>query len=200
MSITVDSAASASLTAPERGAAWLVDLDFTGGTLRFTNYGVNVPVGALNYVALGGLVDIGLLGESAEASAERITITLTVTALSQLAAAMGDASTYRGRSARAYLQLFDRNFQPSGSPVLRWRGYMDKVQVTRSAPKAAGPSLGRIELVCSRAGMARARNAQGLRLTDAQQQSRYPGDTGLRYVRTLVEQPAVWLSKRFQEQ
>ena len=47
--------------------------------------------------------------------------------------------------------------------------------------------------------MARARNAPGLRLNDAQQQAAYAGDRGLEYVAKLLEQPALWLSKKFQK-
>jgi hypothetical protein len=48
--------------------------------------------------------------------------------------------------------------------------------------------------------MSRARNTTGLRLTDAQQQQRYAGDVGLAFMQTLIEQPSLWLSKRFQQQ
>lgn len=78
---------------------------------------------------------------------------------------------------------------------------MDKVQIPRRSPSpaAGGESQGRIEMLCSRAGLGRARNNLGLRMTHQQQLQRYPGDTFLRYVSTLVEQPSLWLSKRFQE-
>ena len=117
-----------------------------------------------------------------------------------LAAALGNVSNYRGRAARLWLQLFDEQFAPAGAPVLRWAGVVDKVQVSRqrSAP-TGGPSTGRIELQCSRAGMARARNAPGLRLNDAQQRAAYAGDRGLEYVAKLIDTPALWLTKRFQE-
>jgi hypothetical protein len=79
---------------------------------------------------------------------------------------------------------------------------MDRVTVERKPPDAlaGGGSAGRLNLECSRAGMARARNLHGLRLTDAQQQHLYSGDLGLQYVQTLIEKPSLWLSKRFQQQ
>jgi hypothetical protein len=118
-----------------------------------------------------------------------------------LAAVLGSASTYRGRAARLSLQLFDEAFAPVGSPVPRWSGYMEPVKVTRRAatPDDGGGGGGRIELPCNRAGMARARNYQGLRHTNAQQLVRYPGDRGLEYMQALIEAPALWLSKQFQE-
>ena len=200
MSLTLDGTASARIATPVRGAAWLVEMDFAGGTFRYTTAGQPVTVAGNVYTALGTLAEVANLVESANSSAERLTFSLSITSSAQLGASMGDPATYRGRAARLYLQLFDEAFQPAGAPVLRWSGYMDKVQISRKpSPKTGGAASGRIEMVCSRAGMARARNQEGLRLTDAQQQVRYPGDTGLRYVRKLVEQPTLWLSKKFQE-
>ena len=200
MSITLDGTASARLAAPVRGAHWLVELDFAGGTIRLTSAALPITVGGNVYTALGSLLEVSNVVESATSTNERLTFGLAVTASAQFAAAMGDPTTYRGKAARLYLQLIDDTFQPAGAPVQRWSGYMDKINIERKpASKTGGASTGRIQLVCSRAGMARVRNAQGLRLTDVQQQTRYPGDTGLRYVTTLVQQPTRWLSKKFQE-
>jgi hypothetical protein len=163
---------------------------------------VALPVvsGGNTYTALGTLVDVSSVQESADSSTDQLTISLSVTNTAIFAAAMGDPTTYRNRQARLSLQLFDDTHQPAGAAVLRWQGYMSKLQIPRTPAGTDGDgSSGKIEMVCTRAGMARARNAAGLRLTDAQQQSRFPGDTGLRYVRTLLEHPALWLSKRFQQ-
>ena len=200
MSITLDGTAAARIAASERGACWLVELEFVAGTVRYTTNSVDVTSGGVTYTAVGTFAEVQNLGESADSSADRLTFSLAIPNQAMLAAAIGDASTYRGRRARLYLQLLDDVFQPAGAKLLRWQGYMDKVQISRKPGGFKQPGgAGRISLVCSRAGMARARNALGLRLTDAQQQARYPGDTGLRYVRKLIEQPSLWLSKRFQE-
>ena len=83
----------------------------------------------------------------------------------------------------------------------RWSGVMNKIGIRREPAGEEGRAAqANIELLCMRRGMDRARHNQGLRLVDAQQQQRFAGDTGLRYVRTLIEKPSLWLSKRFQEQ
>lgn len=198
MSLSLDGTASARIAAGVRGVAWLVDLEFTGGTLHYTTAPVDVTVGANTYIG-GKAVDVSAVSESENSNAEKLTLGFTVD-VSILAAVLGSVETYRGRAARLCLQLFDENFQRAGAPVKRWAGVMDKVQVTRQRSDiTGGPGTGRIELQCSRAGMARARNAQGLRLSHAQQLQRYPGDLGLQYVQTLIEKPSVWLSKRFQQ-
>jgi len=112
---------------------------------------------------------------------------------------VGSAATYRNRLVTIYLQLMDATFQRAGAPVLRWSGVMDKIRITRDSTKLQdGSNGGKIEMLCSRYGMSRIRNHEGLRVTHAQQLVRFPGDLGLEFVATLVETPARWLSKKFQ--
>lgn len=204
MSLPFDSTASARIATGAAGGsygvAWLVELEFLAATVYYTTAPVQVDTAGHSYLALGNFAEVGNLQESADTAADKLAFSLAITDSALLAAAMGDPATYRGRPARLYLQLFDEQFQPAGARVLRWQGYMDRLNISRRpAGPEGGAGGGRIEMQCSRAGMARARRAEGLRLTDQQQQSRYPGDTGLRYVRTLIEQPSLWLSKKFQE-
>lgn len=198
MPITLDGPASSALAARSRGVHWLIELDFTSGTLAYTTAPIDVTSGGVTYRGVSNLADVSSLSESEDSSDTKLTLGFTVVNQAVLAATLGIIESYRGRAARLYLQLFDDTFTPVGTKVLRWSGYMDKVAVNRTrSATSGGESLGRIELQCSRAGLARARNFKGLRLTNAQQQQRFPGDTGLRYVQTLLEQPSVWLSKRF---
>ena len=184
------------------GVAWLAELDFTSGTIYLTTAPQSLTTGGHTYTGLGSLVSIGSLNESTDSSAEKITLSLAVANSSMLALALGNVEGYRGRAVRLYLQLFDEQWAPVASPLQRWSGVMDRVQITRqpAGDGSAGTGTGSIDLQCSRSGMARARYYQGLRLTHQQHQTRWPGDTGLQYMRTLIEQPALWLSKAFQQQ
>lgn len=181
------------------GAHWLIELDFLAGTTYATTAPVSVTTGGHTYTGVGAHLSVSTLSESEEAGADKLTISVPIVNSTMLAAAMGDANTYRGRAARLSLQLFDDKFVPVGSAVPRWSGYMEPARIKRSASDA-GSGSGSIELPCSRAGMARARNYQGLRHTQQQQQLRFPGDLGLQYMQALIEAPALWLSKKFQEQ
>jgi hypothetical protein len=196
--LTLDGSASAQIAANVRGVAWLVAMDFSGGVVRYTTAPLSIVSGGNTYTGLGTLAEVTNLSESENTAAEQITLSFTVNT-SLLALTLGNVEGYRGRSAQLWLQLFDETFRPVGAAVLRWAGVMDRVQVSRTrSDVTGGPSSGRIEMQCSRAGMARARNAEGLRLSHAQQIQRYPGDLGLEYVQTLIEQPSLWLSKKFQ--
>ncbi len=182
------------------GVCWLVELQFTSGTVRCTTAPTPITALGATWVGLGQLLDVRDLTESQDAGTEQLTISLSVVDTAMLALALGNVEAYRGKPARLWLQLMGETFQPVGTPVLRWSGVMSRVEVPRQSPDMDGGSAtGSIELQCSRAGLARSRNAQGLRLTNVQQLRDYPGDTGMRHVRALLEQPALWLSKRFQE-
>jgi hypothetical protein len=199
MSLSLDATAAARIASTVRAVAWLVDLDFAPAMVRYTNWPLDVTVGANTYLGLGTLAEVGTVAESENTSAETITLGFQVQP-AVLAATLASPENYRGRRVQLWLQLFDDAFQPAGAPVLRWAGTMQPVKVTREpSPATGGASTGRIELPCTRSGMARVRHAQGLRLSHAQQQQRYPGDLGLAYMHTLIEQPSLWLSKRFQE-
>lgn len=192
---------SAQHTQVVAGVAVLAELGFSTGTVYVSTAPVHIGIGVITRIGLGSLLSVSNLHESADARAEQLTVSLSLADSAMLAMAMGNAEIYRGKPARIYLQLLSETFQPVGTPRQRWAGYMNKVQISRQAAQADGNSAasGSIDLVCSRSGMARARNREGLRLTDAQQQLRYPGDTGLRYVRELVAKPTQWLSKAFQQ-
>lgn len=180
------------------GVAWLVELYFSGGTVYLCTAPQTITVLGHNYLGLGSLLGVGGVSESEDGRAENVTLTLAITDTAMLASVLGDASTYRGRRVRIGLQLLTAAFVPVGTPVLRWAGHMQPARVQRRSG-SDGKVSGQIELPCSRAGLFAARNYGGLRLTHAQQLQRHPGDMGLQYMHGLMEQPALWLSKRFQE-
>ena len=197
MSLTFGTAGNAQVATGVVGCHWLVEMDFSTGTQYLTTAPVNVLVSATNYIGLGKLMQVAPLAESEDNTAAKLVISATVVDSALFAAVLGPASEYRGRPVRLYLQLFSEAFAPVGTKVYRWTGTMEPVRITRRT-QAGGPSSGRIEMPCTRNGMARARNYQGLRLTHAQQQVTYPADLGLEYLQALIEKPALWLSKRFQ--
>ena len=205
MSLALTPTSSTRINSNVRGAVYLVEMDFTTGnsvnTIRYTNAPVNIPAGGKVFIGLNNLVGISNMTESEANSAEKMTFSFSVVNQAMLALTLGGVDTYRGKPIRMYLQLMDQNFQPDGAPIRRWSGYMDRVQISRqkSSPDGGG-STGKIEMICSRSGMARARNYQGLRLTHTQHQHTNPGDNGLEYMQNLIEQPSTWLSKKFQTQ
>jgi hypothetical protein len=199
--IALDAAQLAQISGPVAGVVWLIELDFVDQTHRFSTFNVPLTVSGNTYQALGNLAAVSDLQESLDTDTQTVTLSLDVVNQGMLASVMGNVEGYRGRQARVLLLLLDEQFRPVGPARLRFSGEMEPIKVSRDSPGLGGGSVsGRIELPVSRAGLSRARNADGLRLTDEQQRSTYPADKGLEYVRKLIEQPSTWLTKRFQQQ
>lgn len=196
--LALDSSAQAQIEANVRGVQWLVALDFGSGMVRYTTNAVDITSGGYTWLGFGKLVSVDGVRESEDGAPGDITLGLSLVSTAMLAAAIGNVENYRNRSARLSLQLIGANFQPVGAPVARWAGYMNKVRIRRGTSKD-GSSTGSIEMICSRAGANRSRAATGLRHTHQQHILRFPGDNGFEYIQTLIEKPAVWLSKRFQQ-
>lgn len=201
MSEILDSASTARINSQARGAALLIEMDFGSGTQRFTSSPMSLTVGGNFYLGLSNVSSVSTINESETNSAEKLTLSFSVVNQAMLAMTLSGVENYRGKQVRVYLQLMTPQFQPDGAPIRRWSGYMDRVAVTRtrSNADAGGNSEGKIEMSCARAGMYRARNYQGRRLTNTQQQQLYPGDRGLEFLQSLIETPALWLSKAFQK-
>jgi hypothetical protein len=186
-------------TAAVAGTAWLVEMEFTTGTQRVTTAPVTIVEGGRTWTALGTLGAVSPVIESEEVNGDQITLSLSIVDRAMVAAALGNVESYRGRRVTLYLQLLDEKFQPVGTRVQRWSGLMEKVSIKRkTGGSGTNASTGSIDMLCSRRSLSRMRNEKGLRLTPEQWALKYPGETGLRYIRTLIEKPTLWLSKDFQ--
>lgn len=205
----VDSQARSAMTAKVRGVGWLIEMEFlaadlvTPAPIYMATWPLTDTIDGKQYRGVGNLVQVSALNESENPTAERLTISASVVDASMKALALGGVERYRNRRVRLYLQMYDETYRPKGAKVLRWAGYMDRVKIPRArgsdSDRAGSPSRGRIEMECSRAGADRSRRAEGWRLTANQLKLDYPGDLGLDYMHELIENPTLWLSKKFQE-
>jgi len=197
--ITLDAGELTLVNSGARGLAVLVELNFLSGVQRFTTWPHDLPISGNTWIGLKGLGTISPLRDSEDTKTDKLVLSLSIVNTAMLAAAVGSASEYRGRVVTISLQLIDETLKPAGTAKPLWAGEMVGIKITRNSSKMAdGNNGGTIDLECARFGTTRSRNAEGLRLTHAQQQARFPGDLGLEYVPKLIEQPQVWLSKKFQ--
>jgi hypothetical protein len=91
----------------------------------------------------------------------------------------------QGQRAQLWLGFLDENFALITDPVLIFDGRMDTLEITDGGPTA----------VISLAVENRLRDLERPRLrryTDADQQSRYPGDRGLEYVPSVQNLDIPW--------
>ena len=196
--ITVNPTTEARFEGNERGLIYLVDLAFTSATIRFNSSAETFTIGPNTYIGLGNVVEWPRMQESENASPNKLTLKFKITNQALLASVIGDATEYRLKPVTISLQLMTPEFQPDGDPVIRWRGYMDKV----STEKTRGDSgfSGAIKLDCVKPGLDRVRNYEGLRLSYQQRKQLYPNDRGLEYLQSLVQTPQPWLTVEFQKQ
>lgn len=199
--LTLDATAQTQSQAGVAGLHYLVELDFSSGILRYTTYSTALVHSGNTYTGLGDLVTVGDIKESLDQGADKLELGFTIVNTAILALMIGPATVYRNRRVNVYGQFIGETFREAGAAKLRFSGYMDAPRVERESPsESTGYASGRIVLPCWRAGQARMRNASGLRRTHAQQMQRTANaDTGLRYTQGLIEQPSLWLSKRFQQ-
>lgn len=196
MSQSLGTAGDAQLASGAYGAAFLLDLDLADAPVHLITLPFNKDIAGITYLAAPHL-QVDSIGTSEDSRFDKIKLSLPLTDQVTLARLTGSASNYRGREVSIWFQVFTTGHVPVGNRSLEWRGYMDPVKVQRKAGSQG--ITGRIELPCVRVGVARSRRAEGRRVTDAQQQARYPGDLGCQYIQTLTETPPAWLTKAFQE-
>ncbi len=198
-------ATDAGFDALAAGAAYvpvlLVEMQFGSGTLRLTPYPLTLTAMGQTWTGLGTIGQVGELRESEDGAAEKLTLTLSPVDLSTLALAMGNPTNYQDRPVRIWMALLDpQTYAMPGAPVLRFAGVMDVIKLPRNASGDGEQQTGRIEVECVTAAYDVRSNPSSLRLSNAQHQARYPGERGLEYVGSLIAQPTVWASKRFQQQ
>ena len=196
MTIATDSAWNAAAASPALGVLYLIELAFSGGTLRLTNWPLNLISMGETWTGLGAIASVGELRESEDGNYQKITLGLTQVQSSSLALALGSAETYQDRAANIHVALVDANsLQITGAPVLRFAGLMDLVRIDRD-PES---NTGQILLDCQAGAFNVRSNPAALRMNQAQHSARRPGETGLRYINDLIARPQQWLSKRFQQ-
>lgn len=195
MSITTDASWDTAAAADAVGALVLVSLAFTGGTIRVTNWPLDVTVLGYTWTGVGSLAEIGEIRESEDGNFQKLTLSLAQVKSSQLALALGAVETYQGRDALVYVALVDpATYQITGTPKLRFAGVMDKVSITRDES-----GVGKVNLELQTGGYNVRGNPAALRMNQAQHSTRHPGETGFRYIQDLIGKPQQWLSKKFQQ-
>lgn len=193
MTITTNAGFDSAAATPAPGVISLVELEFASGTLNLTNWPTDIVVGATTYTGVG-LGQVGELKESEDGATQSVDLKLSQVNAAYLSLALGNVSEYQGRAVRIRQALTDTNLVISGTPVLRFAGWMNVVSV-----KPGEGGKGAVVLKCSTGGYDLGRNPASFRMNDAQHQSRHPGELGFAYVSDLIGKPALWLSKRFQQ-
>lgn len=181
-------------TALEQSATRVVyfcEFQFATATLRVNTTNQTITWGGFDWIGLGSVSNIGAVEESDGMEPRSLSFTLNAAQPSWLALSVGPVEEYRGQPAKMYFCPLDSGFLPVGNPEICWSGLMDVVSVGMSGDE------GSINLKCETSAYGLKRR-QVSRINAAQHKLKNPTDTGFDYLTSLIAQPQLWLSKRFQ--
>jgi hypothetical protein len=152
------------------------------------NGNTDLATGGQLWKPMGGAGSIDGLSMPTGTAAEAVTFQLSGLpdqATDLLAVALEDSSEVTQRPVTVYMQLFDNDWQPVGSPIGIWWGFMQPPRVSRSPMSETEGAVQSISLTAENAFFNRSRPPYG-RYTDRDQQSRSPGDKFFQFTPSLM--------------
>lgn len=182
------------LESDHAGLLYLVELEFTSGTQRITNWSHNLEWMGHTWIGIS-VLSVSAISESERLEYPALELGLSIANPSHLALALGAVALYRGKPITLYQAVLDDELRAVGDPEIAWVGVMDQIRLKTGDGEQ---EEGAVSLRCERPGRD-GRGATSLRLNDAQHRARHPGDTFLSRIEALTGKPVVWLSKRFQK-
>lgn len=167
-------------------------LDFSGGIIRVSTWNHDLVWGSNTWTGLGKFVSISDAKESEKIETQPIDINLSIADSAILALAIGEAESYRGRAAYAYMCPMEDGAL-IGTPIQCWSGTMDIVTVSYGADGGGAISL-RAKPTSDRLS-----RPSTFRVNhQLQQQLVLSTDLGFEYQEDLIANPQLWLSRKFQ--
>lgn len=171
--------------------AMLTELQFASRTMRVWNGAGIITIAGYDWEGLGDMGSIDGLTQTREPTSSKVTMRLSGVNSEILTLAARSTEDVQGRPAYVWLQLFDGEWQPIGARLPIFAGRMQRITIQRS--EASDLSGG--ERICAleveNVFAARSRPSAG-RWTDADQQSRQPGDRFFQFVPAQREQKIIW--------
>ncbi|WP_406871629.1 hypothetical protein WHT83_15015 [Aminobacter sp. P9b] len=167
---------------------FLVKFEFASSTMRAWNGNTELIVGGDAYLPMFGFGQIDGLGMSGGTVSENVTLSLSGLpgqALDLLSVALDDTPEVDQQMLTVYLQLFTDEWQPAGTPIPIFRGFMQPPSVSRSAMQGTDGASQSISVVAENIFYSRSRPAYG-RNTDRDQQARSLGDRFFGFVASLI--------------
>lgn len=167
---------------------FLVKFEFASSTMRAWNGNTELVVGGDTYLPMFGFGQIDGLGMSGGTVSENVTLSLSGLpgqALDLLSVALDDTPEVDQQMLTIFLQLFTEEWQPAGTPIPIFRGFMQPPSVSRSAMQGTEGATQSISLTAENIFYSRSRPAYG-RNTDRDQQARSPGDKFFGFVASLI--------------
>lgn len=178
----------ATLSSKEIRAALLYKLDFASEPSYAWNGHMPLVHAGQTWLPMYGAATIDGIGFAGGTASESVTVTLSGLpdqALPFLAGALAATAEVSQRMLTIYMQFFDSEWQPEGSPVPLYYGFMQPPKVTRTVATSTDGPMQAISIVAENALFFRSRPSNG-RYTDHDQKRRSPTDRGLEFTKSLT--------------
>ncbi|NGO51606.1 hypothetical protein [Allomesorhizobium camelthorni] len=170
-------------------ADFVVKFDFaTTGTKYAWNGNTPLVIGANTYLPMKGYGVIEGLGHGDGTQSQSVTLSLDGLpdqALDFLTSALADTPEVDQQPVTISLVLFDSDWQPVGSPLPVWFGYMQPPRISRTPMRGTEGGTQSVTIVAENVFFNRSRPPYG-RYTDRDQQGRSPGDKFFGFVSSLL--------------
>jgi hypothetical protein len=191
--MTITTTQQTALEVPSTSTVFFVEMQFLSSTQYFCTANVSLTWGGHTWLGVGTISAISNITEADGITSQALTFTLNCADPSWLGIAAGPSNEYSGRPAKMYRCPLDANFVLIDTPERCWNGVMDQMTI------GVDGETGQIGLKCE-TGAFSLKRASSLRMNSAQQRLKYPTDTGFGRVESLIANPTLWLSKKFQMQ
>ena len=173
---------------------FLVKMEFVSETVYLWNGEYPLTVLGNVYKPLHGIGTIEGLGQSSTTQSESITLRVSGVPDQDpdlLALSLEETPEANQQLITIYLQLFDDEWQPIGSPITIWWGFMQPPRVEMTPIEGDEGNTQQISITAENAFFNRARPAYG-RCTDRDQQKRYSGDKFFQFTPSLLQKTFVY--------
>ncbi len=180
-----DAAGAAALRGLTITAEILTFFDFASAPQRIHAGFGTLRAGGYDWQGLGGLGSVSDIESAVGGIAPVVTFTLEGVGPEVANDVVNAKTEVKGRDCAVYLQLYDPALNPLGAPYTLYRGVMDRLIHTADANTWTVQLTA--ETKFSRRGLPPFGN-----LTNADQQRRYPGDSGLFDIAAMVNRRRPW--------
>lgn len=163
--------------------AYLVEIGFTGTTLRLSSLKRDISWNSQTWLGNGWFLQYSPINETADIRAAGMEFQLVGIPSSLLALALANAD--QNQDAILYLAMMNSSGAVIADPITLFKGKVDTVELTDSIDQ---PTI----LIKCESSLARLERPQNFRYTDGNQKALFTGDLGFQYLPVLEDWTGYW--------
>ena len=179
---SLTAAVQAAATAENVRRTLAVQMDFASGMVRMTGAPFDIVISGNTFLGVGQLGSISAAEEGAELQAYRMSVTLSAIPRDMVSIALNQ--NYQKRAATVWEVLLDANNAVIADPIVIFRGRMDQMEIVLGQTATV--------TVTMENRLADWERPRISRFSAEDQETKYPGDLGLRYAAAMENKEIVW--------